>query len=73
MRVGDFPEIAPLTAPEKILLLEDLWDSIASEQSNVPVPPSHREELDRRLADHEKEPGRLLTLEDLWGRIEAST
>ena len=72
MRADDIPEIARLTAPEKILLVEDLWDSIISEQSNVPVPGSHREELDRRLADYEKNPGRLLTLEDLRGRIEAS-
>ncbi len=72
MRADDIPEIARLTASEKILLLEDLWDSIASEQSNVPVPPSHREELERRLTEYEKDPGRLLTLEDLRGRIEAS-
>jgi putative addiction module component (TIGR02574 family) len=72
MRVDDIPEIGRLTAPEKILLVEALWDSIASEESNVPVPPSHREELDRRLADYKKDPGRLLTLEDLEGRIEAN-
>jgi len=48
------------------------WDSIASEESGVPVPASHREELDRRLAQYKKDPGRLLTLDDLQGRIEAS-
>ncbi len=72
MRINDVPEIARLTVPEKILLLEDLWDSIASEESGVPVPASHREELDRRLAEYRKDPGRLLTLDDLRGRIEAS-
>lgn len=72
MHVDDIPEIARLTAPEKILLVEDIWDSIASEPSNVPVPPSHREELDHRLAAYEKDPGRLLTLEELQRRIEAS-
>ncbi len=71
MRVDDIPEIARLTIPEKILLLEDLWDSIASEESSIPVPQSHREELDRRLAEYERDPGRLLTLDDLRGRIEA--
>ncbi len=71
MRVDDIPEIARLTIPEKILLLEDLWDSIASEESSVPVPPSYREELDRRLTEYEKNPGRLLTLGDLHGRIRA--
>jgi putative addiction module component (TIGR02574 family) len=71
MRIDDIPEIARLTIPEKILLLEDLWDSIASEESSIPVPPSHREELDRRLTEYEKNPGKLLTLDDLRGRIEA--
>lgn len=72
MRIGDIPEIARLTVPEKILLLEDLWDSIASEESSVPLPPSHRAELDRRLAEYEKDPGRLLTLDDLRGSVEAN-
>ena len=72
MRISDIPEIAGLTVPEKILLVEDLWDSIASDDSAVPVPASHREELERRLARYEKGPGELLTLEDLRGRIEAS-
>ena len=71
MRVDEIPEIARLTVPEKILLLEDLWDSIADEESSVPVPASHREELDRRLAEYEKDPGNLLTLEELRGRVEA--
>jgi putative addiction module component (TIGR02574 family) len=73
MRVNEIPEIARLTVAEKILLLEDLWDSIAAKESSVPVPPSHREELDRRLAEYEKNPGWLLTLDDLRGRIEATT
>ena len=71
MRVNDIPEIARLTVPEKILLLEDLWDSIAADESSVPVPASHREELDRRLAQYENDPGQLLTLDELRGRIEA--
>jgi putative addiction module component (TIGR02574 family) len=71
MRVNDIPEIERLSIAEKILLVEDLWESIASEESSVPVPQSHRDELDRRLAEYEKDPGRLLTLDDLRGRIEA--
>lgn len=41
-------------------------------ESNVPVSSSHREELDRRLENYEKDPGRLLTLEDLQRRLEAN-
>ncbi len=70
MRVSDIPEIAKLSTPEKILLIEDLWDSIASGESFVPVPQSHLEELDRRLKRYESGPGNLLDLEELQTRIE---
>ncbi|ETX08649.1 addiction module protein [Candidatus Entotheonella palauensis] len=71
MRVSDIPEIAQLSISEKLLLVEDLWDSIASDASNLPVPQSHKEELDRRLKNYEASPGKLLSLEELQGRIEA--
>ncbi len=70
MRVIDIPEISKLSTPEKILLLEDLWDSIASEESSVPFPKSHMEELDRRLKRYESRPGELLSFEELQARIE---
>ena len=38
MRASDIHEITKLSTPEKILLVEDLWDSIASDESAVPVP-----------------------------------
>lgn len=71
MRLEDIPELARLSVPEKILFLEDLWESIVSEESSVPMPQSHRTELDRRLAEYERNPGQLLTLDDLRHRIEA--
>ena len=70
MRASDIPEITKLSTPEKILLVEDLWDTIASDQSAVPVPQSHIEELDRRLKRYESAPGTLLSLEELRTRIE---
>jgi putative addiction module component (TIGR02574 family) len=70
MRASDIPEITKLSAPEKILLVEDLWDSIASDEAVVPVPRSHMEELDRRLKKYESGPGNLLSLEGLRARVE---
>jgi putative addiction module component (TIGR02574 family) len=70
MRVSDIPEISQLSAAEKILLVEDLWDSIASDESGVPVPQSHMGELDRRLMRYESHPGDLLSLDELLSRIE---
>ena len=70
MRLGEIPEIDRLSIPEKILLLEDLWDSIASDQSSVPIPQSHIKELDRRLKRYSSHPGDILSLEELQRRIE---
>ena len=70
MRLSDIPQISRLSTPEKILLIEDLWDSIASDESSVPVPKSHMKELDRRLKSYQSNPGDLLSLEQLRGRIE---
>jgi len=71
MRITDIPEIENLTTSEKILLVEDLWDKIAVDESRIPIPQSHKEELDRRLARYEAHPGSLLSLEELQGRIES--
>ena len=70
MRVRDIPEIANLNTPEKILLVEELWDSIALDESKVPVPQSHIYKLDKRLKSYESNPGNLLSLEELKTRIE---
>jgi len=70
MKVSDIPEIAKLSAPEKILLVEDLWESISSDESIVPVPQSHIDELDRRLKRYESAGGRLLTIGGLQAKIE---
>ncbi len=70
MRVKDLSEISNLTIPEKILLVEDLWDSISSSEASIPVPESHKTELDARLKRYESAPGALLSLDDLRTRID---
>jgi putative addiction module component (TIGR02574 family) len=70
VRISDIPEITKLGTPEKILSVEDLWDSIASDESTVPVPQSHTEELDRRLNRYVSSPGPVLSLEEIRTRVE---
>lgn len=69
MRIVDIPEIDSLSTSEKILLVEDLWDRITVDESSVPVPQSHKEELDRRLRRYKSHQGNLLSLEDLQGKV----
>lgn len=42
-------KLQQLTVDERIKLVEDLWDSIAVDQSALPVTADQRTELDRRL------------------------
>jgi putative addiction module component (TIGR02574 family) len=69
MRAADIPQISKLSIPEKILLIEDIWDEIVSEESMIPVPQMHMKELDKRLANHKLRPGALLSLDELQSRI----
>jgi len=54
-------KLTDLPIDERIRLVEDLWDSIASDQSALPVTPEQKVELDRRLDAYaiDKNPGRL--------------
>ena len=69
MTVNDIPQIARMSTSEKILFLEDLWDSIASDESSIPVPQAHKDEIDARMKNYKANPGNLLSLEELQDRI----
>ena len=41
-----------LTSSEKILLAEDLWDSVASNEQLIPITEDQKNILDKRLAKY---------------------
>ena len=47
--------ILKLPIDDRIRLVEDIWDSIADEQSALELTDAHRIELDRRLDAFEKD------------------
>ena len=50
-------DIKSLSVPERIILVEEIWDSIAAEQESLPITAARcREELDRRLAESDAAP-----------------
>lgn len=46
-------KIQELSVSERILLVEEIWDSILDQQSQVNITPEQRDELDRRLAAYD--------------------
>ena len=55
MRTSDL-DISKLSVAERIQLAEDLWDSVAAETGELPLPEAQAAELDRRLAELERDP-----------------
>jgi putative addiction module component (TIGR02574 family) len=60
-----------LSIAERLQLVEDVWDSIATEQPDataLPVSAPERAELDRRLDAHRKDPGGAVP----WSEVRAA-
>ena len=55
--------LSKLPIDERIKLVEELWDSIASDQKALPLTDEQKAELDRRLDAYESDEnrGRLAT------------
>lgn len=47
-------EIEGLELSEKLLLVEDLWDSIAASNSELTLPEWQKEELNRRYKEYQQ-------------------
>ena len=50
------PEIRFLPVPERMILVEQIWDSIAEDDEQIELTDAQKAELDRRLAAHEASP-----------------
>ncbi len=73
MRVSEIPGIYEMSTAEKITLVEELWDSIVSDQKILPLTDEQKAELDKRIAgyDADKNPGRLAgeVIDDIQRRL----
>ena len=54
--VPSLDDLKKLTVPERLQIVEALWDSIAEESSALPVTAEQAAILDERLAEMESDP-----------------
>lgn len=45
-------EISRLSLPQKLILTQDIWDSIALENGNLPLPEWQKYELEKRYNEY---------------------
>jgi putative addiction module component (TIGR02574 family) len=61
--------IFDLSPPEKLQLVEDLWDDLAATPSEVPVHEWQKEELARRKANLMSNPASGLSWDDVKSKV----
>ena len=49
-------EVLQLPVPERIRIVEAIWDSIADSAEEMPLTAEQEEELDRRMEDYRAHP-----------------
>ncbi len=58
-----------LSPSEKLQLVEDLWDDLASTPTDVPIHDWQLQELDRRKANLLSNPASAVTWEEIQRRV----
>ncbi len=61
--------IFDLSTAEKLQLVEDLWDDIAGSPAEIPMHDWQKEELARRKANLQQNPGSASSWEQVKSRI----
>jgi putative addiction module component (TIGR02574 family) len=69
MTAGLLKKATNLPVPDRIKLVEDIWDSIADESDEIPLTPAQKRELDRRIELMRKHPDRALPWNEAKRRI----
>jgi len=64
-------EILKLSVVERLQLVEEIWDSLTEEASDMPLSDELKRELDRRLALHRANPESAIPWEQVRAELEA--
>jgi putative addiction module component (TIGR02574 family) len=61
----DVADILKLSAEERLPLVEIIWASLATDPLSVPLGDAHRAALDESLAEHERNPDDVISLDEV--------
>jgi putative addiction module component (TIGR02574 family) len=62
--------IEQLSIEERLLLVEEIWDSIAAEEEEIPVTEAQKQDLERRLALYRQNPSAGSSWEEVKARLQ---
>ncbi len=67
------PGFGNLSKAEQVRYLQSLWDRIAENPSEVPVPETHIDLAEQRLAEYRRNPDRAGSAYDVLDRLGKKT
>ena len=62
-------DVEELTVPQRLELIERLWDSIPDTLEALPIPDWHRKEVERRLEAADADPAAAIPWETVRARL----
>jgi putative addiction module component (TIGR02574 family) len=63
-------DLTDLPVNEKLQLITELWDQIASRRDTPVLPDWVRDESNRRFEAMDRDPGACLTAEQMWQQVD---
>ena len=64
------PDLSGLPVTEKLRIVTQLWDDIASSPDPITVPPEVIREASRRSAELDADPSMAIDDDELWRRVD---
>jgi putative addiction module component (TIGR02574 family) len=58
-------EIKTLSVDDRLLLVQEIWDSISLEPEQLELTEAQEQELSRRLADHKENPNTVVSWDEV--------
>lgn len=69
MSTTPLSELLKLSEAERIQLAQDLWDSIPSRSTALPLDEDQLREMERRMAEHQADPASAIPWEQARARL----
>lgn len=69
MSPADVATILALPVEERLRLIELIWESIPEHSREVTLSDAERKILEERLAEHERDPDDVITLDELLAQV----
>jgi putative addiction module component (TIGR02574 family) len=63
------PEVRTLSPADKLALVTELWDDLASNPEDIPITAGQIAEVDRRIEEYRKNPDLGASWEEVKARI----